>query len=254
MNAVRPAIDATACPDLAECRAVPTTTLIEPATGEPLTTVPRVSDGDLDDAVSNADRAFRGEWRKINTRDRGRLLNRFAALIRQNKDELAKLEARNVGKPIRDARDEVGLAANVFEYYAGATNKVGGQTIPAAAPGVLLSFREPVGVCGIIVPWNFPIAITAWKTAPALAMCNTVVLKRAEQAPQPASRLAQLERGAGLPRGVFSVVTGSGSAIGEALDQYALVRKIAFTGSTEVGMNVMRLAADDIKRVSLELG
>jgi len=233
---------------------VPTTKLIEPATGEPLTTVPRVTVDDLDHTVRNADRAFRGQWRKINTRDRGRLLNRFAALIRQNKDELAKLEARNVGKPIRDARDEVGLAANVFEYYAGATNKVGGQTIPAAAPGVLLSFREPVGVCGIIVPWNFPIAITAWKTAPALAMGNTVVLKPAEQTPLTALRLAELALEAGLPRGVFSVVTGSGSTIGEALVQHALVRKIAFTGSTEVGMNVMRLAADDIKRVSLELG
>ena len=233
---------------------MPTTTLIEPATGEPLTTVPRVTVGDLDHAVRNADRAFRGEWRKINTRDRGRLLNRFAALIRENKDELAKMEARNVGKPIRDARDEVGLAANVFEYYAGATNKVGGQTIPAAAPGVLLSFREPVGVCGIIVPWNFPIAITAWKTAPALAMGNTVVLKPAEQTPLTAMRLAELALEAGLPRGVFSVVTGSGSTIGEALVKHPLVRKIAFTGSTEVGMNVMRLAADDIKRVSLELG
>ena len=233
---------------------MPTTTLIEPATGEPLTTVPRVTVGDLDHAVRNADRAFRGEWRKINTRDRGRLLNRFAALIRENKDELAKMEARNVGKPIRDARDEVGLAANVFEYYAGATNKVGGQTIPAAAPGVLLSFREPVGVCGIIVPWNFPIAITAWKTAPALAMGNTVVLKPAEQTPLTALRLAELALEAGLPRGVFSVVTGSGSTIGEALVKHPLVRKIAFTGSTEVGMNVMRLAADDIKRVSLELG
>ncbi len=233
---------------------MPTTTLIEPATGEPLTTVPRVSVDDLDHAVRNADRAFRGEWRKINTRERGRLLNKFAALIRQNKDELAKMEARNVGKPIRDARDEVGLAANVFEYYAGATNKVGGQTIPAAAPGVLLSFREPVGVCGIIVPWNFPIAITAWKTAPALAMGNTVVLKPAEQTPLTAMRLAELALEAGLPRGVFSVVTGSGSVIGEALVKHPLVRKIAFTGSTEVGMNVMRLAADDIKRVSLELG
>ena len=233
---------------------MPTTTLIEPATGEPLTTVPRVSVDDLDHAVRNAEGAFRGEWRKINTRDRARLLNRFAALIRENQDSLAKMEARNVGKPIRDARDEVGLAANVFEYYAGATNKVGGQTIPAAAPGVLLSFREPVGVCGIIVPWNFPIAITAWKTAPALAMGNTVVLKPAEQTPLTALRLAELALEAGLPRGVFSVVTGSGSMIGEALVKHPLVRKIAFTGSTEVGMNVMRMAAEDIKRVSLELG
>ena len=231
-----------------------TTTLIEPATGEKLSDVARATVEDLDAAVRAAQRTFTGEWRRINTRKRGQLLNRFAALIRENADELARLESRNVGKPIRDSRDEVGLAANVFEYYAGATNKVGGQTLPAAAPGVLLSFREPVGVCGIIVPWNFPIAITAWKTAPALAMGNTVVLKPAEQTPLTAMRLAELALAAGIPEGVFTVITGSGSVIGEALVKHPLVRKIAFTGSTEVGTNVMRLAADDIKRVSLELG
>src|SRR6185503_3729278 len=130
----------------------------EPATGEPLTSVASGTADDLDRAVRAADRAFAGEWRRINTRQRGRLLQKLSTLIRENADELARAETRNVGKPIRDSRDEVGLAANVFEYYAGATNKIGGQTIPAAAPGVLLSFREPVGVCGIIVPWNFPIA------------------------------------------------------------------------------------------------
>jgi len=230
------------------------TTLIEPATGQPLTTVPRASADDAGRAVDDAHRAFRGAWKSINTRDRGRLLLKLAALIREHADELAQLESRNVGKPIRDSRDEVGLAANVFEYYAGATNKVGGQTIPAAAPGVLLSFREPVGVCGIIVPWNFPIAITAWKSAPALAMGNTVVLKPAEQTPLTALRLAELALEAGIPGGVFNVVTGSGSEVGEAIIKHPLVRKVAFTGSTEVGMNVMRLAADDVKRVSLELG
>jgi acyl-CoA reductase-like NAD-dependent aldehyde dehydrogenase len=234
-------------------RRVPTT-LIEPATGKPLTDVAQATAEDAGRAIVAAERAFNGEWRRINTRDRGRLLLKLSQLIRDNADELAKLEARNVGKPIRDARDEVGLAANVFEYYAGATNKVGGQTIPAAAPGVLLSFREPVGVCGIIVPWNFPIAITAWKSAPALAMGNTVVLKPAEQTPLTAMRLAELALEAGIPEGVFTVVTGSGSVVGEAIIRHPAIRKIAFTGSTEVGMNVMRLAADDIKRVSLELG
>ncbi len=230
------------------------TTLIEPHTGKPLTTVVQATADDLDRAVRGAHGAFLGEWRHINTRKRGQLLNRFAALIREHAEELARMESRNVGKPIRDSRDEVGLAANVFEYYAGATNKVGGQTIPAAAPGVLLSFREPVGVCGIIVPWNFPIAIAAWKSAPALAMGNTVVLKPAEQTPLTALRLAELALEAGIPEGVFTVVTGSGSVIGEALVKHPLIRKVAFTGSTEVGMSVMRLAADDIKRVSLELG
>jgi betaine-aldehyde dehydrogenase len=232
-----------------------TTELIEPATGEPLTSVPSGSAEDLDRAVRAADRAFTsGAWRRIHTRERARLLQKLAQLIRANADELARAETRNVGKPIRDSRDEVGLAANVFDYYAGTTNKVGGQTIPAAAPGVLMSFREPVGVCGIIVPWNFPIAITAWKSAPALAMGNTVVLKPAEQTPLTAIRLAELALEAGIPEGVFTVVTGAGSVVGDALVRHPLVRKIAFTGSTEVGRNVMRLAADDIKRVSLELG
>ncbi len=230
------------------------TTLIEPATGEPLADVARGSAEEVDGAIRKAETAFRGSWRKINTRERGRLLSRLAQLIRDNSEELARLEARNVGKPIREARDEVGLAANVFDYYAGATNKVGGQTIPGAASGVLLSFREPVGVCGIIVPWNFPIAITSWKSAPALAVGNTVVLKPAEQTPLTALRLAELALEAGLPEGVFTVITGAGSIVGEAIIKHPLVRKVAFTGSTEVGMNVMRLAADDIKRVSLELG
>ncbi|HEY0139893.1 MAG TPA: aldehyde dehydrogenase family protein [Thermoanaerobaculia bacterium] len=230
------------------------TTLIEPATGAPLTEVEQHDTADLSRAVEAAERAFRGDWRRINSRKRGQLLLKLAALIRENAEDLAQLESRNVGKPIRDSRDEVGLAANVFEYYAGATNKIAGQTIPGAAPGVLMTFREPLGVCGIIVPWNFPITITSWKSAPALAMGNCVVLKPAEQTPLTAVRLAELALEAGLPEGVFSVVTGSGSVIGEALVKHPLVRKIAFTGSTEVGKNVMRLAADGIKRVTLELG
>lgn len=231
------------------------TTLIEPATGQPLTTVPQASADDVDRAVQAASRQFRGgAWRKLNTRERAQKLLKLATLIREHRDELAQLESRNVGKPIRDSRDEVDLAANVFEYYAGTTNKVGGQTIPAAAPGVLLSFREAIGVCGIIVPWNFPIAIAAWKSAPALAMGNCVVLKPAEQTPLTAVRLGELALEAGFPEGVYTILTGSGSVIGDALVRHPLIRKIAFTGSTEVGANVMRLAADDIKRVSLELG
>jgi len=159
-----------------------------------------------------------------------------------------------VGKPIRDSRDEVNLAANCFEYYAGTTNKFGGQTIPLAAPGIGMTLREPIGVCGIIVPWNFPIAITSWKVAPALAMGNTVVLKPAELTPLTALRLADLATEAGLPPGVFNVVAGAGPVVGEALILNPLVRKIAFTGSTEIGSRVMELAARDIKRVTLELG
>src|SRR5436190_808670 len=229
--------------------------LIEPATGERLASIPRATAEDVDRAARAAERAFAaGPWRSMNTRDRGRVLFRLAQLIRDHADELARAETRNVGKPIRDSRDEVGLAANVFEYYAGATNKVVGQTIPGAAPGMLMTLREPVGGCGIIVPWNFPIAITSWKIAPALAMGNTVVIKPAEQTPMTALRLAELAREAGVPDDVFTVITGPGSIAGTALATQPLVRKLAFTGSTEIGKQVMHHAADDIKRVSLELG
>jgi betaine-aldehyde dehydrogenase len=232
-----------------------TVDLVEPATGQRLASIPQATAEDVDRAVRAADRAFiRGDWPKISTRDRGRLLHRLSTLIRENLEELAKTESRNVGKPIRESRDEVGLAANCFEYYAGTTNKIAGQTIPGAAPGVLMTFREPLGVCGAIVPWNFPIAITSWKVAPALAMGNTVVLKPAEQTPLTAVRLAELALEAGFPEGVFTVVTGKGSVAGDALVRHPLVRKIGFTGSTEVGANVMRIAADSIKRVTLELG
>lgn len=229
--------------------------LIEPATGTALATVPEATLEEVDGAVRRAAAAFRSrEWRRMNTRQRGRVLLRLASLIREHRDELARTEARNVGKTIRDARDEVDLAADCFEYYAGTTNKIGGQTIPGAASGVLMTFREPVGVCGIIVPWNFPIAITSWKCAPALAMGNCVVLKPAEQTPLTALRLAELALQAGLPADVFTVVTGSGETAGAALVRHPLVRKVSFTGSTEVGRDVMHAAADGIRRVSLELG
>ncbi len=229
--------------------------LIEPATGQRLASIPEATRDGVDRAVRAADAAYRkGEWRRMHPRERGRIMLRVAALIREHADELARAESRNVGKPIRDSRDEVGLAADCFEYYGGTTNKVGGQTIPANPNGILMTFREPVGVCGIIVPWNFPIAITSWKVSPALAMGNTVVLKPAEQTPLTALRLEELMRVAGVPEGVFQVVTGRGETAGDALVRHPLVRKIAFTGSTEVGANVMRIAADDIKRVSLELG
>ena len=232
---------------------MPTIDLIEPATGDRLATIPQRTADDVDHAVRAADKAFQS-WRKVNPRERGRILLRLAALIREHAEELAVAEARNVGKPIRDARDEVGLAADCFEYYAGTTNKIFGQTIPAAGSGVLMTFREPIGVCGIIVPWNFPIAITSWKVAPALAMGNAVVLKPAEQTPLTALRLAELALDAGVPEDVLIVITGRGSVVGEAIITHPLVRKLAFTGSTEVGTRVMQLAAKDIKRVSLELG
>jgi len=232
-----------------------TTTLINPATSEALAVVAEAGPEDVDAAVKSADRAFReGKWRQLNSRERTRLLLRLAALLREHTDELARLESQNVGKPISDARDEVGTAANCFEYYAGAINKIGGNTIPVAAPGVSLTFREPIGVCGLILPWNYPMVILAWKVAPALAMANTVVVKPAEQTPLTALRIGELALEVGIPPGVFNVVPGEGVPAGEALVRHPLVRKISFTGSTEIGRHVMRLAADDVKRVTLELG
>lgn len=227
--------------------------LIEPATGEKLVTVEQATAADVDEAVRAAQIAFES-WRRLHPRARGTILLKLAMLIRENSEELSRTESRNVGKPIRDSRDEVALAADCFEYYAGTTNKIFGQTIPTSSKGMLMTFREPVGICGIIVPWNFPIAITSWKVAPALAMGNCVVLKPAEQTPLTALRLRDLALQAGVPEGVFSVITGPGSKVGEALITHPEVRKVAFTGSTEVGTRVMELASKDIKRVSLELG
>ncbi|NJL22446.1 MAG: aldehyde dehydrogenase [Leptolyngbyaceae cyanobacterium SM1_3_5] len=227
--------------------------LTDPATGAAWAEVAMGEAADIDRAVQSADRA-RANWRSINSRDRTQMLNGLAALIRQNLESLAQLESRNVGKPIRDARDEVNLAADCFEYYAGAIDKIGGQTIPVSAAGTCLTFREPIGVCGLIAPWNFPIAITAWKVAPALAMGNTIVLKPATQTPLTALRLGELAIEAGIPAGVFNVVPGAGDRAGEALVRHPLVRKLSFTGSTEIGAAVMKLAADHIKRLTLELG
>lgn len=230
-----------------------TTNLIDPATGEAWIEVAAAGVEDVQCAVEIADRV-RSTWRTVSSRDRTGILLRLATLIRAQAESLAQLESRNVGKPIREARDEVQLAADCFEYYAGAINKVGGQTIPVAAGGTSLTFREPIGVCGLIAPWNFPLVITAWKVAPALAMGNTIVLKPASQTPLTALRLGELALEAGVPAGVFNVIPGAGNIAGDALIRHSLVRKISFTGSTEIGAQVMRLAADDIKRVTLELG
>jgi len=232
-----------------------TTTLYAPATQEPLAEVAVAGPSDVERAVEGAHRAFAtGPWRRLNPRERGRLLLKLSRLIRDHAEELARTESRNVGKPIREAREEVSLAADCFEYYAGVTTKVGGHSAPVAAPGISVTFREPLGVCALIVPWNFPMAITAWKVAPALAMGNTVVVKPATQTPLTALYLGELALEAGVPAGVLNVITGSGSIVGEALVRHPLVRKVSFTGSTEVGKGIMRLASDGVKRVTLELG
>jgi len=226
-----------------------------PATGEAIARVAQAGAEDADRAVKTAHARFsEGAWKKMTTRERGQLLQRIANLIRDNADRLAQIESRNAGKPISAARGEIGAVANTFEYYAGAVNKIHGQTIPVAANGAALTFREPLGVCVLIVPWNFPLLITGWKVAPALAMGNTVVVKPASATPLSALALADLALEAGLPEGVLNVLPGPGSRAGAALVTHPLARKISFTGSTEIGAGVMKLAADGIKRVSLELG
>jgi betaine-aldehyde dehydrogenase len=228
--------------------------VLAPATGEAIATVPQAGPEEVDRAVAAARASFDdGAWRR-SPADRARALLGLAALVREHAEDLAALEARNAGKPIRDARDEIALGASCFEYYAGHVRTFGGATVPVSARGTGLTFREPIGVCALIVPWNFPFAITTWKAAPALAAGNSAVVKPAEATPLTALRLAELALEAGVPEGVLGVVTGQGNVAGAALVEHPDVRKIAFTGSTEVGRAVMRRAAERIKRVSLELG
>jgi acyl-CoA reductase-like NAD-dependent aldehyde dehydrogenase len=228
------------------------TTVLNPATEETIAEVPAAS-ADETDAVVAAARAAFPAWRAVAPGDRGRLLRRLSALVEEHGEELARLESRNAGKPISDARGEIGMVADVFEFYAGAIDKHHGETIPVAG-GVDLTLREPLGVVGLIVPWNFPLNIASWKLGPALACGNTVVLKPAELTPLSALRLAELALEAGIPEGVLNVVPGKGSVVGERLVEHPDVAKIGFTGSTEVGRQVMRGAAGTIKRVTLELG
>ena len=229
--------------------------VLEPATGEALAQVAQAGPEDVDAAVAAARCSWeKGEWRRATSSERAKVLLKLAERIRASAGELATLEARNVGKPIQEARGEIEMGAACFQYYAGLLPAFGGQTVPVGAPGTGLTFREPVGVCGLIVPWNFPFAITTWKVAPALALGNSVVVKPASATPLSALRLAELAAEAGVPPGVFNVVPGPGGAAGSALARHPDVRKVAFTGSTEVGSEVMRIAAGDVKRVSLELG
>lgn len=225
-----------------------------PADGALVAKVAEGAAADIDDAVLAAARAAAGPWSKLHARERGRILLKIAELIRRDVDLLSLLECRTAGKPLGDARDEIGLAADVFEYYGGAANKHFGETIPVAAAGLDFTTREPVGICGLIIPWNFPLVIAAWKLGPSLACGNTVVLKPSPETPLTALALAALAAEAGLPEGVLNVVPGPGPGCGSALAEHPLIRKIAFTGSTAVGTEIMRTAASGIKRVSLELG
>ena len=228
--------------------------LTNPATEEIFAEIPAASPADAHAAVETAQRAWESGWRTLAPGKRAEILFNIARVLREHREELAQLECANIGKPIGDARDEIGLGARVFEYYAGAIGQFCGQTIPVARGGFDFTLREPLGVVAAIVPWNFPLPIACWKAAPALAAGNCVVLKPASLSPLTALRLGELALAAGLPPGVLQVLPGPGAALGDALVTHPLVRKISFTGSTDVGRRIMELAARDLKRVSLELG
>ena len=229
-----------------------TVTVVNPATEETIAVLASAGVEETDAAVRRATQALPA-WRTVSPRDRARLLRRLADMIEENGEELARVESRNVGKPIAGARGEVGMVADVFHFYAGAIDKHHGETIPVAG-GVDMTFREPLGVVGLIVPWNFPLNIASWKVGPALAAGNTIVLKPAELTPLSALELERLAKEAGIPDGVLNVVVGKGSVVGRRLVEHPDVAKIGFTGSTAVGRQVMEGAAATIKRVTLELG
>jgi acyl-CoA reductase-like NAD-dependent aldehyde dehydrogenase len=217
-----------------------------------LAEIPRAGAGEVDAAVAGA-RAALPAWRALSPGERARTLHSLADALAVHRDELALLEARNAGKAIVDARGEMDMVVDTFRYYAGAPERLLGDTIPVSG-GQAFTVREPLGVVGLITPWNFPLTIAAWKLAPALAAGNTVVLKPAELTPLSALRFAEIAAEAGLPAGVVNVVVGPGSTCGQRLVEHPDVAKIAFTGSTEVGRTIAAVAAATIKRVTLELG
>jgi aldehyde dehydrogenase (NAD+) len=230
---------------------------INPATGEVLTQVAEASVADVDRAVAAARKAFEdrgGAWRKMSASERGRLIWRLADLVEKNLEELAELETLDNGKPIFESQYvDIPMTIDVLRYYAGWTTKIHGETVNTFENAFTYTMREPVGVVGLIVPWNFPLLLASWKLGPALACGNTVILKPAEQTPLTTLRFGELAIEAGLPAGVLNIVTG-GPETGKALVRHAGIDKIAFTGSTAVGKEIMRGAADTLKRVTLELG
>jgi acyl-CoA reductase-like NAD-dependent aldehyde dehydrogenase len=228
---------------------------LNPATGEVLTQIPEASAGDVDAAVSAARKAIEsGPWRKMPASERGRLIWRLADLIEKNIDELAELETLDNGKPIFESRNvDMPMVVDVLRYYAGWATKIHGETVNTFDTAFTYTLREPVGVVGLIIPWNFPLLLASWKLGPALACGNTIILKPAEQTPLTALRLGELAIEAGLPAGVLNIVTG-GPEVGKAIVRHCGIDKIAFTGSTAVGKEIMRTASDTLKRITLELG
>jgi len=231
---------------------VSTLTVLEPATEAVLAVIPRADAEAADAAVARA-RAAWPAWREVAPADRGRLLHRIADALAASAEALSVLEARNAGKPITDARSEIGMVIDTFRYYAAAPERHTGETIPVGG-GIAMTFREPLGVVALITPWNFPLNIAAWKVAPALAAGNCVVLKPAELTPLTSLELERIALAAGLPEGVLQVLAGPGSTAGTRLVEHPDVAKVAFTGSTTVGRRIAAAASETIKRVTLELG
>jgi aldehyde dehydrogenase (NAD+) len=233
-----------------------TFTTVNPATEEPICMVAKAGVEDVDRAVRAARAAFDGgPWPSMKPADRQRILWRLGDLIMEHADELGRLETLDNGKPIFESRQiDVPMAANCFHYFAGWATKLAGETLPVHPAFFTYTLREPIGVVGAIIPWNFPMIMVGWKAAPALAAGNTVVLKPAELTPLTAIRIGELALEAGIPPGVFNVLPGPGSVAGEALVRHPLVDKISFTGSTEVGKHLMKSAADTMKKLTLELG
>ncbi len=226
--------------------------VLNPATAEVLERIEQATAEDTDAAIARAKEAF-PKWRAVEPADRSRLLRRLANALEDEKENLARLESRNTGKPIGDSRGEMSMVAETFHYYAGMPERLLGDTIPVSG-GVDVTFREPLGVVGLIVPWNFPLTIASWKMAPALAAGNTLVLKPAELTPLTALEFERIALEAGIPEGVVNVCVGPGSEVGRRIVEHPDVAKVAFTGSTAVGRGIMAGAADTIKRVTLELG
>ncbi len=226
--------------------------VINPATEEVIERVDSATAEDTGAAIARAKAAFPG-WRDVEPGDRARLLRLLAEALDAERERLVKVESQNVGKPLAGARGEIDMVVETFGYYAGAPERLLGDTIPVSG-GVNMTFREPLGVVGLIVPWNFPLQIASWKMAPALAAGNTFVLKPAEVTPLSALEFERITRDVGIPEGVVNVVVGPGSEVGQTLAEHPDVAKVAFTGSTEVGRKIMAGAAGTIKRVTLELG
>jgi betaine-aldehyde dehydrogenase len=228
--------------------------VLDPAAGEVIARVPDAGPADIDRAVKAARAAFDdGPWKETTAQERGRILFKLASIVRERADELAQLETRNTGKPIVEAEYDIADVATCFEYYGGLATKIHGDVIPVPDNAMSLALREPIGVAGQIIPWNYPLLMASWKLAPAICAGCTTVLKPAEQTPLTVLELASSFADAGLPAGVVNIVVGAGGT-GAAIVEHPDVDKIAFTGSVEVGKKIMRAAADTLKKISLELG